>query len=179
MIQEMLNPILWLQQLQAFLQQGGLVLVLILVCTFFLWMLVLERWFFFWFGQQKFNRKIISNWQRREDKDSWRAHQIRKRWLSLATIQANRNLNTINVIIAIAPLLGLLGTVTGMVVVFDVMAITGSSNARGMAEGVSKATIPTMAGMVVSLLGLFFSTTLQRRARLSIEILNQQLAGKG
>ncbi len=87
-----------------------------------------------------------------------------------------KNLSTINVIVAIAPLLGLLGTVVGMVTVFDVMAITGSSNARAMAEGVSKATIPTMAGMVVSLLGVLFSTILHRRAESSLDKLAQDLS---
>ena len=71
--------------------------------------------------------------------------------------------------VAIAPLLGLLGTVTGMVEVFDVMAFTGSSNARAMAAGVSKATIPTMAGMVASLSGLYFSSALERRAKRSMQ----------
>ena len=62
------------------------------------------------------------------------------------------------------PMFGLLGTVTGMIEVFDVMAATGSSNARAMASGVSKATIPTMAGMVSTIPGIYFVTNLQRRA---------------
>ncbi len=67
---------------------------------------------------------------------------------------------------AVCPLLGLLGTVTGMIHVFDVMAIQGSGNARAMAAGISMATTPTMAGMVVALSGLFFSSRLQQRAGL-------------
>ena len=62
-------------------------------------------------------------------------------------------------------MLGLLGTVTGMIEVFDVMAIAGSGNVRGMAGGISKATLPTMAGMVAALSGLIFSVQLERRAR--------------
>ena len=176
MMQEFLQPLMWWQQLQAFLQQGGTVLQLILVCTFFLWMLVLERAYFYWRGQRRGNIKIIQAWHGQRDKNSWYAEQIYRRLVSLAKIKAYRNLSTINTIVAIAPLLGLLGTVVGMIAVFDVMAVTGSSNARAMAEGVSKATIPTMAGMVVSLLGMFFSTSLQRRAKLSLEQLSQHLA---
>ncbi|MEO0879265.1 MAG: MotA/TolQ/ExbB proton channel family protein, partial [Pseudomonadota bacterium] len=66
------------------------------------------------------------------------------------------NNGLIRVLVAVTPLLGLLGTVTGMTEVFDVMAVTGSSNARLMAGGISKATIPTMAGLVASLSGLIF-----------------------
>ena len=55
-----------------------------------------------------------------------------------------RNTKTIPTLIALLPLLGLLGTVTGMIQVFDVMASLGSGNPRAMANGVSAATIPTM-----------------------------------
>ena len=53
----------------------------------------------------------------------------------------------------------------GGVVVAAVMATSGNSNARAMASGVSKATIPTMAGMVAALSGLYCSVQLQRFAR--------------
>ena len=61
----------------------------------------------------------------------------------------------IKVIAAVAPLMGLLGTVTGMIEVFQVMAFTGGGDARSMAGGVSKATLPTMAGMTTALSGVF------------------------
>jgi len=64
----------------------------------------------------------------------------------------------------LCPMFGLLGTVTGMIEVFDVMAVAGGGNARGMASGVSKATLPTMAGMVAAISGMLFSTQLERRA---------------
>jgi biopolymer transport protein ExbB len=61
-------------------------------------------------------------------------------------------------------MLGLLGTVTGMIEVFDVMAISGSGNTRAMASGVSKATIPTMAGMVAALSGMMLIHQVERFA---------------
>ena len=69
----------------------------------------------------------------------------------------------------------LLGTVTGMIEVFDVMAIAGSGNVRGMAGGISKATLPTMAGMVAALSGLFFSVQLERRARREGRLMSDRL----
>ena len=77
--------------------------------------------------------------------------------------------------VALAPLFGLLGTVTGMIEVFQVMAINGTSNARAMAGGVSRATVPTMAGMVVALSGLFLSFWLQRKYEQERESLSEQL----
>jgi biopolymer transport protein ExbB len=59
--------------------------------------------------------------------------------------------------------------------VFDVMAATGSGNARAMASGVSKATIPTMAGMVASISGLYFSTALDRRSRREVQKVADEL----
>ena len=66
-------------------------------------------------------------------------------------------------LIKLCPLLGLLGTVTGMIHVFDVMAVTGTGNARAMASGISLATIPTMAGMVIAIAGLYFSKIIEER----------------
>ena len=95
--------------------------------------------------------------------------------ISDARLKANANLSYIKVLVALAPFLGLLGTVTGMVEVFDVMAVTGSGNARAMAAGISKATLPTMAGLVVALSGLFFTTSLERRAERSVRQLQDDL----
>jgi biopolymer transport protein ExbB len=71
----------------------------------------------------------------------------------------------IQALVALCPLLGLMGTVTGMIEVFDVMALTGGGDARSMASGVSKATIPTMAGMVGALSGVFASAWLMRTSK--------------
>jgi biopolymer transport protein ExbB len=76
----------------------------------------------------------------------------------------NAGLGLIKTLVALCPMLGLLGTVTGMIEVFDVMAIAGSGNTRGMASGVSKATLPTMAGMVAALSGMLFAIQLERFA---------------
>ena len=69
---------------------------------------------------------------------------------------------------ALCPLLGLLGTVLGMIGVFEVIAVSGNDDAQAMARGVYRATIPTMAGLVVALTGIYFTLRLgqlaQRRA---------------
>ena len=62
-----------------------------------------------------------------------------------------------------------------MVEVFDVMAITGSSNARAMAAGISKATLPTMAGMVTSLSGIFFIAQIESKSRKAIANVEDEL----
>ena len=71
--------------------------------------------------------------------------------------------------------MGLLGTVWGMIEVFDVMAILGSSNVKAMAAGVSRATIPTMAGMVGALSGVFAASYLESRMNKEAELLEDHL----
>ena len=73
------------------------------------------------------------------------------------------------------PLIGLLGTVTGMITVFETMASQGTGNPRLMAAGISMATIPTMAGMVAALSGVFFSSRLEARVKIAREKLVDSL----
>jgi biopolymer transport protein ExbB len=76
----------------------------------------------------------------------------------------SERLATIGVLAAIAPLLGLLGTVLGMVTTFDVMAVFGTGNAKAMAGGISSALITTQTGLLVAIPGLYMKAFLDRRA---------------
>jgi biopolymer transport protein ExbB len=93
-------------------------------------------------------------------------------------MSANQYMPIIKTLVAVCPLLGLMGTVTGMIEVFDVMAISGSGNARSMASGVSKATIPTMAGMVGALSGVFLVTVLNQKITKESEELEDHLTSE-
>ncbi len=62
-----------------------------------------------------------------------------------------------------------------MIQVFDVMAVSGTGNARAMAAGVSQATVPTMAGMVAALSGVWFATHLEVQAANETERLEDLL----
>ena len=74
----------------------------------------------------------------------------------------DRRLSLIAVLAAIAPLLGLLGTVLGMIETFDVIAMFGTGNARAMAGGISVALITTQTGLLVAIPGLLMSNRLGR-----------------
>ena len=152
-------------QVRDFLETGGDVLVAIAVTTFAMWTLILERFWYFRLVQPARANEALELWNSREDQSSWNAHQVRRLLISQVQQDLDSGLNMIKTLVALCPLLGLLGTVTGMIEVFDVMAISGSGNARAMASGVSRATIPTMAGMVAALSGLIFSVQLERFAR--------------
>ncbi len=161
--------------LRSFLETGGPVLLWIMGVTFFMWVLMIERIWYFLFSHPFVRRRAKRQWEARTDHKSWYAHKIREALISEVKAETHSGINMIKTLIALAPLFGLLGTVTGMVEVFDVMALTGSSNARAMASGISRATIPTMAGMVAAISGLYLASILERMARREVSKITDEL----
>ncbi|EAS66134.1 MotA/TolQ/ExbB proton channel family protein [Photobacterium angustum] len=156
----------WWLSLSHFMAQGGAILWWLAAVVALCWLLVIERviYLFFYFPKQK--EQWLTSWMARKDHSSWHACAIRDGWLNEAKIALNQNLNFIKVLVAICPMLGLLGTVTGMISVFDVMATQGSSQPRLMASGISLATLPTMAGMVAALAGMFVHARLSKACQM-------------
>ncbi|GAA6167938.1 MotA/TolQ/ExbB proton channel family protein [Sessilibacter corallicola] len=153
-----------LEAINGFIASGGDILLWIALLTFLMWTLIFERVWYFKFGLRSDSNAALALWEARSERKSWEAHRIRDALISRVSIKVNSNLDVIGSLVALAPLLGLLGTVTGMIEVFNVLAVTGGGDAKSMAGGVSKATIPTMAGMVAALSGVFGSTYVNRVA---------------
>jgi len=151
--------------IQDFMDQGGGVLWIILCTLVLLWSLIVERYLFFRRDLPSYKEDLSNQWQQRSDQSSWYAQKVREATLSKVSSDLVKNISMIKTLVALCPLLGLLGTVTGMIAVFDVMAETGTGNARLMASGISMATIPTMSGMVAALSGLYFGSLLEKRAK--------------
>ncbi len=165
----------FLETILAFMDKGGNVLWLIAILVFVMWTLIFERLWFFTFVWRKEVFEIIQAWEGRPERQSWNAKQVRSRLLSVSREDIHANLPLIATLVALCPLLGLLGTVTGMIEVFNVMAVTGGGDAKSMAGGVERATIPTMAGMVAALSGLFANTYITRVADREQLLLEDQL----
>jgi biopolymer transport protein ExbB len=159
----------------AFMDKGGNVLWLIAILVFVMWTLIFERLWYFTFSWRKEAFAVIQAWESRPERKSWNAKQVRMRLLSQSREAINANLPVIATLVALCPLLGLLGTVTGMIEVFNVMAVTGGGDAKSMAGGVERSTIPTMAGMVAALSGLFANTYITRIATREQEFLQDNL----
>ena len=141
--------------LRDFMSAGGSVLWLIAILAAFMWAIILESIWYFNAGHKVYMDELKSEWDSLSDHTTWKADAIKEKLISQARTEVNRYLPLINTCVALAPLFGLLGTVTGMIEVFQVMAFTGGGDARSMAGGVSKATLPTMAGMTTALSGVF------------------------
>lgn len=151
--------------IRDFMTLGGDVLWAIMLVLFLMWTFILERVWFMYKVFPETRSKTVRAWESRADTSSWYARQVRDGLISEASIALKQNIGFIKALIAICPLMGLLGTVTGMITVFDVMTYSGGGNARAMAGGVSMATVPTMAGMVAALSGVYFGTWLEHKAQ--------------
>lgn len=164
---------------QDFLDSGGPVLVAILFVTFLMWTLIIERYWYLRGGYRRSAQSVLAEWHGRRDTTSWTAENVRRALASRVSLELNRSIPLIKTLVALCPLLGLLGTVRGMIEVFDVIALGGSGNPRALAAGVSQATIPTMAGMVAALSGFIFSVQLERRAHDEAQHVADQLSPEG
>jgi biopolymer transport protein ExbB len=170
---------LWLtdaiEAIRDFMNLGGPVLRLIAVVIFLMWVLIVERIMYFRTTMKTMAAEIHDRWESRSERRSWNAQQIRELMISEFDMATNKGIAMIQTFVALCPLLGLMGTVTGMISVFQVLAVSGSGNVRAMAAGVSQATVPTMAGMVGALSGVLLVTILSRRAAREVQFLEDSL----
>lgn len=154
----------WLPWLADLLELGGPVLGLILIIAFTMWVLLFERLYYLLAEYPRDLARAERRWRSRRERTSWFAEQDRREITGYLASRLGRNFSLIATLIKVCPLLGLLGTVVGMLEVFDALAATGSNNPRSMAAGVSKATVSTLAGMVVAIVGLLAHSLSERRA---------------
>jgi biopolymer transport protein ExbB len=136
-----------------------------------MWSLVFERWIYFARVLPREAEALLVEWRARADHESWCARQIRQKMISRLAAGMSANMKLLRVLVPLAPLLGLIGTVSGMLEVFDSMALRGSADARTMASGVSEAMICTLTGLAVSISGLYPVHYFESQARRQTELL--------
>jgi biopolymer transport protein ExbB len=161
--------------ISTFMDRGGPVLWVIAGLLLAKWSLVFERVWYLNTTHKRNVKNTLAAWNARSDTNSWSAHAIRQMMISKVSLDLRTTLPMIESLVVVCPLLGLIGTVTGMIEVFFVMAVTGGGDAKSMAGGVSKATIPTMAGMVGALSGIFASNWLKASIDRDLELLEDHL----
>jgi biopolymer transport protein ExbB len=176
-------------RLEAYLRTGGPVMIPLILVSVAMWLLILDRAFFF----RRLGRRDMNSRSARDHVADGRLPDPRRHRGATARLvgeflrhrsglravdrfvldetvaRLQRTLTdylaAIGVLAAIAPLLGLLGTVTGMIATFDVLAVFGTGNARAMAGGISEALITTQTGLLVAIPGLYMKGFFDRRAR--------------
>jgi len=93
------------------------------------------------------------------------------------TAPIETGLSFIKVLYVVAPLLGLLGTVVGMIATFQMITLFGTGDPRMMAGGISTALVTTVLGLVVAIPLTLLHSFLQGKARALIQVLEEQAAG--
>lgn len=86
----------------------------------------------------------------------------------------NRGLSFLKIIAAVAPLMGLLGTVTGMIITFQSIVLYGTGDPKLMAGGISQALVTTVLGLTVAIPTLLMHNLVQTRAKSITEVLEQE-----
>jgi biopolymer transport protein ExbB len=86
-------------------------------------------------------------------------------------------LNLLKIIAAVAPLMGLLGTVTGMIITFQAITIFGAGDPKAMAGGISGALVTTVLGLLVAIPTVLLHTVTNGQAKKVIHVLDEQSTG--
>jgi biopolymer transport protein ExbB len=153
------------------IEAGGPFVVGIFSCGLVLWTLVIERMWYFSRILPGEAEEMLASWRARSDHKSWCARAIRQMMISKLNAGMSANLTLLKTLVPLSPLLGLIGTVSGMLKVFESMALLGSADARTMANGVSEAMICTLTGLAVSITGLYPVYYFNSRTRRETELL--------
>lgn len=165
----MLTPSELCDQAQVFLDKGGPALWSILILSLLLWLLILERYWYLYFDLPALLEQLNSRWHACRHRRKGYCRRLRSSLLEELRYSSGRHLRSIAVLTQVLPLLGLLGTVSGMIETFDVITVFGNGNARGLAGGISQALLTTMSGLVTALSGLYFGANLKQRMHLALE----------
>jgi len=164
-----------LDRLQVLFDNGGDIIWAILAGSILMWSLIIERYLYFAFTLPGLRQHLIQRWLDSVTRDALSQERLRTSLSAIYRSRTRNHLFPIQTLTGILPLLGLFGTVSGMIIVFDVITLFGTGNVRGMAAGISEALITTMAGLITALSGLYFSVNLESKAQRAIDIFELQL----
>jgi biopolymer transport protein ExbB len=146
-----------------FLYQGGPVVLILFFISIYLFVLIFAKFKHLFFDMHHIQDEYKQNLANIKNDDLY--------LLNITSLKSDykgivkKDFYIIQTLIALCPILGLLGTVTGMIEVFDVVSFFGTGNARALASGITKATLPTMTGMAISIVGLLTYTVLNSKSQ--------------
>ncbi|SHJ92628.1 biopolymer transport protein ExbB [Desulfatibacillum alkenivorans DSM 16219] len=152
--------------LRQLYNSGGMVFAALLLVSLVMWTLILQRLVFlgFFFDGNAIRKNMAGEFSHRRTGNLSLDRKIADELVQTALLPLEKGLCAIGVLAAIAPLLGLLGTVLGMINAFDVITVYGTGNARAMSAGISKALVTTQAGLLAAIPGLYMQGVLSRMA---------------
>ena len=142
-------------KLYEYIQQGGPIMYLLLFVNIIGWSLMLSK-FYFINAEIKsadgtsgdLSKELLNDGGQH---DTATLIELAKQICANYILKVEKGLNTVKIIATISPLLGLLGTVIGVLSAFHVMSQTGLSDPSNFAKGISMALVTTVGGMIVAI----------------------------
>ena len=165
--------------LEELFVRGGPVLYLLFLLSGLIFYLLVDKYVFIFFKSKKFLISSVDDFSNEYTPSNTDYRFIQNTLISSVKREANKNIKILDGFIGMCPMIGLLGTVYGMIEVFEVLSFLGTGNPRAMSSGVAMATIPTMSGMVITVFGLYFRQDLISRIESISVLLNSLLKEKG
>ncbi len=177
-----------ISHIEDYVRSGGIVMIPLMIVSVLMWVLIINRAFFLrqLYRKNMSRRKagefvktnkfpdhheykgvtalFITEFLSRRSGKSSIDKFILDETVILVVASLDKYLAFIGILAGVAPLLGLLGTVTGMITTFDIISVFGTGNAKAMAGGISEALITTQTGLLVAIPGLYMRNFLTRRA---------------
>jgi biopolymer transport protein ExbB len=186
-----LNSLIARPNLQERIQQGGLVGYLIIALGIIGLLIALERMVVLGIASRKVTRQLSSDAPSQDNAlgrvlsvhDSNKNADTETLELKLSeaifkeTPALNRALLFLKIISVVAPLMGLLGTVTGMINTFQAITLYGTGDPKLMAGGISQALVTTVLGLTVAIPMVLLHTLVSGRSRRIVQVLQEQSAG--
>lgn len=173
------------------IEQGGTVGYVIIVLGIFGFLVSIERWLFLSGASTKVRRqlksaepnqdnalgRILAVYHQNKEIDTETLELKLDEAILKETPKFEKRQGTIKVLAAVAPLMGLLGTVVGMIETFQAITLFGTGNPKLMAGGISQALMTTVMGLVVAIPLVLLYSLVAAKSRGLVEILEEQSAG--
>ena len=136
--------------------RGGPVLYILFFISFLIFFILVNKYIFIYLEKSEWFDQKLNTFVEDNPPELFNLNQVKKTYISELNRISNTNIRLLDGLIGMCPMIGLLGTVYGMIEVFEVLSFLGTGNPRAMSSGVAKATIPTMASMVITIFSLYF-----------------------
>ena len=143
--------------------RGGPVLYVLFFVTLIMFYILIDKYRFIFFNSEVWLKLKLSEFKKEFPPETTDYKFVESVLLASVSRESKTNIKMLEGLISMCPMIGLLGTVYGMIEVFEVLSFLGTGNPRAMSSGVAMATIPTMSGMVITLFGLYFYQDLNGR----------------
>ena len=151
------------------------ILIALAMVALVIWLLIIERYLYFAFNYKHLRAQYLQRWQQTYNEAIATRRLLKFYYLSECRLHGERNIEWIHQLSKVSLLLGLLGTVTGLISVFELQLLAVSDASHQISSAISRTIIPTASGLLISLTGLFCTYHLKNIIRNSISRLDYLL----